>query len=45
MCNDVILEDGKVLTAMLYPRELVEEYQWLDISNLGGWDAYKAWLE
>lgn len=40
--GDVILEDGEILTAMLYPRALVEQYQWLDISDLGGWAAYKA---
>ncbi|KAM3098652.1 gamma-glutamylcyclotransferase [Phormidesmis sp. 146-35] len=39
--GDVILEDGEVLTAMLYPRDLVEKYQWVDISDLGGWAAYK----
>jgi gamma-glutamylaminecyclotransferase len=39
---DVILEDGEVLTAILYPRELVEQFNWLDISNYGGWAAYKA---
>ncbi len=41
---DVILENGDVVTAILYPRELVEKYNWLDISNLGGWAAYKASL-
>ena len=40
--SDVILDDGEVLTAMLYPRELIEKYGWLDISDLGGWAAYKA---
>ncbi|MEG4804646.1 gamma-glutamylcyclotransferase [Microcoleus sp. ARI1-B5] len=40
--SDVILEDGEVLTAFLYPRELVEKYQWQDISDRGGWAAYKA---
>lgn len=40
--SDVILEDGEVLTAFLYPRELVEQYNWPDISDLGGWAAYKA---
>ena len=40
--SDVILDDGEVLTAMLYPRELVEKFGWLDISDLGGWAAYKA---
>ena len=39
---DVVLEDGEALTAILYPRELVEKYSWVDISNLGGWAAYKA---
>ena len=40
--SDVILEDGEVLTAFLYPRELVQKYNWLDISHYGGWAAYKA---
>ena len=40
--GDVILDNGEVLTAMLYPRELVEKYGWLDISDLGGWAAYKS---
>jgi gamma-glutamylaminecyclotransferase len=39
--SDVILEDEEVLTAFLYPRELIEKYQWQDISDLGGWAAYK----
>lgn len=39
--SDVILEDGEAITAMLYPRELVEQYNWLDISQYGGWAAYK----
>jgi len=42
--GDVVLEDGEVLTAFLYPRELVEQYNWLDISDYGGWAAYKASL-
>lgn len=37
----VILEDGEVISAMLYPRELVEQYNWPDISHFGGWAAYK----
>lgn len=41
---DVVLEDGEVLTAILYPCELVEKYGWEDISHLGGWAAYKASL-
>ncbi len=39
---DVVLQDGEVLTAFLYPQELVEKYGWPDISHLGGWAAYKA---
>lgn len=42
--SDILLEDGTVLTAFLYPRELVEQYNWLDISDYGGWVAYKASL-
>lgn len=42
--GDVVLEDGEVLTAILYPRELVEKYNWPDISDFGGWAAYKASL-
>jgi hypothetical protein len=38
----VKLENGEQLTAMLYPRELVEKYNWPDISSYGGWAAYKA---
>ena len=39
---EIRLEDGERLTAMLYPRELVEKYNWPDISAYGGWAAYKA---
>ncbi|NJP09875.1 MAG: gamma-glutamylcyclotransferase [Leptolyngbyaceae cyanobacterium RU_5_1] len=39
---DVVLDDGEVLTAFLYPRQLVEQYNWPDISDYGGWTAYKA---
>lgn len=38
---DVILESGDTVTAMLYPRELVEEHSWEDISHYGGWANYK----
>jgi gamma-glutamylaminecyclotransferase len=37
----VILEDGEVISAMLYPRELVEKHNWPDISHFGGWAVYK----
>ena len=40
--SDVVLEDGEVVRAFLYPRELVEKYNWVDISHYGGWAAYKA---
>lgn len=40
--GSVILEDGEIVSAMLYPRELIEQYQWKDISEFGGWVAYKA---
>ena len=39
--DTVNLEAGEQAIAMLYPQELVEKYQWLDISDLGGWAAYK----
>ncbi|MFB2917482.1 gamma-glutamylcyclotransferase [Aerosakkonema sp. BLCC-F2] len=37
----VVLSDGEEVTAMLYPRELAEQYQWPDVSDFGGWAAYK----
>jgi hypothetical protein len=37
----VMLEDGEVISAMLYPRELIEQHNWPDVSNFGGWVAYK----
>ena len=40
--SDVVLQDGEVLTAFLYPKKLIEQYNWPDISHLGGWAAYKA---
>lgn len=39
--GDVTLQDGEVLTAMLYPHALIVEHDWPDISDLGGWAAYK----
>ncbi|MGL5804937.1 MAG: allophanate hydrolase-related protein [Xenococcaceae cyanobacterium] len=40
--SDIILEDGEILTAFLYPQELVKKYNWADISKYGGWAAYKG---
>lgn len=39
----VVLEDGEEITAMLYPQEVVEQYNWPDISHFGGWAAYKQY--
>lgn len=39
---EVTLHDGKTAIAMLYPQELIEEHGWPDISDIGGWAAYKA---
>ena len=38
---DVLLENGETATAFLYPRAQVEHYNWPDISEYGGWAAYK----
>jgi gamma-glutamylcyclotransferase (GGCT)/AIG2-like uncharacterized protein YtfP len=40
--GDVVLETGEVVTAMLYPQELVKKHNWPDISHYGGWANYKA---
>jgi len=37
----VLLEGNETAIAFLYPRELVEENGWEDISRYGGWVAYK----
>jgi gamma-glutamylaminecyclotransferase len=36
------LEDGTRVSAMIYPRELIEQRGYQDISQYGGWAAYKA---
>jgi gamma-glutamylcyclotransferase (GGCT)/AIG2-like uncharacterized protein YtfP len=38
----VEMEDGSRVSAMIYPRQLIEERGYPDISHLGGWAAYKA---
>jgi gamma-glutamylaminecyclotransferase len=38
----VQLEDGSSVNAMIYPRELIEQRGYKDISQHGGWAAYKA---
>lgn len=37
----VVLADGGSAIAMLYPRQLIEENGYPDISDIGGWAAYK----
>lgn len=37
----VVLEGDDTAIAFLYPRELIEEHGWEDISQYGGWVAYK----
>jgi gamma-glutamylcyclotransferase (GGCT)/AIG2-like uncharacterized protein YtfP len=39
---EVALEDGGTAIAMLYPKALIDEHGWPDISHIGGWAAYKA---
>jgi gamma-glutamylaminecyclotransferase len=39
--DDVDLADGTRARAMLYPRAVVEERRYPDISAYGGWAAYK----
>jgi gamma-glutamylaminecyclotransferase len=38
----VQMDDGSTVNAMIYPRELIEERGFEDISHHGGWAAYKA---
>jgi gamma-glutamylcyclotransferase (GGCT)/AIG2-like uncharacterized protein YtfP len=36
------LDDGSSVSAMIYPRALIEERGYKDISEHGGWKAFKA---
>jgi len=40
--EEVELEGGGTAIAFLYPKNLIDEYSWPDISHHGGWAAYKA---
>jgi gamma-glutamylaminecyclotransferase len=40
--HTIELDDGSVADAMLYPRTLIEANGYPDISQYGGWAAYKA---
>lgn len=37
----ILLDDGSSVRAMIYPRALIEERGYTDISAYGGWAAYK----
>ncbi|MCU0527482.1 MAG: gamma-glutamylcyclotransferase [Elainella sp. Prado103] len=39
--TEVQLEGGETATAFFYPKELIDQYNWPDISEHGGWAAYK----
>lgn len=39
---DIVLDDDQVVTAFLYPKTLIDDNAWPDISTHGGWAAYKA---
>lgn len=39
--TEVQLEGGETATAFFYPKELIEQHNWPDISSYGGWAAYK----
>jgi gamma-glutamylcyclotransferase (GGCT)/AIG2-like uncharacterized protein YtfP len=36
------LEDGTHVSAMIYPRALIEERGYADVSEYGGWAAFKG---
>jgi gamma-glutamylaminecyclotransferase len=38
----VELDDGSTVNAMIYPRELIEQRGYRDVSEYGGWTAYQA---
>ncbi|PSN17402.1 hypothetical protein C7271_17890 [filamentous cyanobacterium CCP5] len=40
--HPVKLADGGEAIAFLYPEALIDEHGWPDISDYGGWAAYKA---
>lgn len=40
--HSIELADGGHAIAFLYPKTLIDEYGWPDISDYGGWAAYKA---
>lgn len=40
--GDILLDDGSTARAMIYPRKLIEERGYQDVSQYGGWTAFKA---
>jgi gamma-glutamylcyclotransferase (GGCT)/AIG2-like uncharacterized protein YtfP len=38
----IVLADGSTVSAMIYPKAKIDEYGWPDISEYGGWAAYKS---
>lgn len=39
---EIVLANGEHAIAILYPKELIDEHNWPDISHFGSWAAYKA---
>lgn len=39
--SPIEMEDGSKVSAMIYPRDLIEDRHYPDISQYGGWAAYK----
>jgi len=39
--SPIELEDGSRVSAMIYPRKLIDERKYPDISQYGGWAAFK----
>jgi gamma-glutamylcyclotransferase (GGCT)/AIG2-like uncharacterized protein YtfP len=40
--SPIQIEDGTTVNAMIYPRDLIEQRGYQDISQYGGWGAFKA---
>jgi gamma-glutamylaminecyclotransferase len=40
--GEIVLADGSKVHAMIYPRSLIEERGYEDVSQYGGWAAFKA---
>jgi hypothetical protein len=38
---DILIEDGRTVTALFYPERLIRENGWPDISDYGGWVSFK----